>query len=226
MNIRFNTAVKMLALVAAMGAGSSALAQSAGTWIGIVGVNKISPKVDSGFVSAPALPGSQADVGNSTKPVFNIAYMYTDSVSFELDLGVPYKHTLYGAGALQGTGKLGTSEVLPPTLLVQYRFLPPTSKFRPFVGVGVTYAYFRKEKGSAQLTSILNTGGGPSSFELDNKFAASGQVGASYAVSERWSVGFAVIKTALKTTAHYSTGQTQGITLNPLAISVGVGYRF
>ena len=229
MNIRhisISTVSKTVVLAAALGAASGALAQSAGTWIGIVGVNKISPKVDSGYVSAPALPQSQADVGSDTKPIFNIAYMYTDHVSFELDLGVPYKHTLYGAGSLQGTGKLGTSEVLPPTLLVQYRFLDASSAFRPFVGVGATYAYFRKEKGTGQLTAILNTGGTSSSFELDNKFAVSGQVGASYALNERWSIGVAVIKTALKTTAHYSTGQTQSIKLDPISYSLGVGYRF
>lgn len=226
MKIRFNPAIRMLALAAAIGAASAASAQSAGSFIGTVGINKITPKVSSGDVSAPALPGSKADVGSDTKPIFNLAYMYTDNISLELDLGVPYKHELTGDGALAGTGKLGTAEVLPPTLFAQYRFLPATSVFRPYVGLGLTYAYFQKERGSAQLTSILNTGGEASTFELDNKFSASVQLGVSFKFNERWSASSALIKTKLKTTAHYSTGQTQDIKLDPLAFSVGVGYQF
>lgn len=227
MNNRINTAVKLLALAAAMGAASCASAQSAGNWIATVGVNKITPKVSSGNVSAPALPESKADVDSDTKPILNVAYMFTDSISAELDMGVPYKHTLSGAGSLEGTGKLGTAEVLPPTLFAQYRFLPPNGVFRPYVGLGLTYAYFQKERGSAQLTSILNTGGSEaSSFELDNKWAASVQLGASFKFNPKWSASVAVIKTKLKTTAHYSTGQDQDIKLDPLAVSIGVAYTF
>jgi hypothetical protein len=56
--------------------------------------------VDSGDVSAPALPGTKTDVGSDTKPRFAIGYMLTDNISAELDLGLPYKHELYGAGAI------------------------------------------------------------------------------------------------------------------------------
>ena len=220
------TAVKLLALAAAMAAGSNASAQSAGAWLVSAGVNKITPKVTSENVTAPALPESKADVGSDTKPVFNIAYMYTNNVAIEIDLGVPYKHTLYGDGALKGTGELGTAEVLPPTMLAQYRFFGPKSMFRPYVGLGVTYAYFQKERGSAQLTSILNTGGPGASYKLDNKFAVSGQLGTTVAINERWFGFVSVIKTKLKTTAHYSTGQTMGIRLDPLAVSAGIGYAF
>jgi outer membrane protein len=35
-----------------------------------------------------------------------------------------------------------------------------------------------------------------------------------------------VVKTYLKTTAHFSTNQYQDMTLNPQSVSVGVGYKF
>lgn len=204
----------------------TASAQTAGTWMGKVGLNKITPKVTSGDVSAPALPGTKGDVGSDTKPIFVIDYMLTDNVSAELNLGVPYKHDLVGAGAIQGTGKLGSAEVLPPTAFIQYRFFSPQSVFRPYVGAGLTYAYFQKETGSAQLTALLNTGGPGASFKLDNKLAASIQIGGTVAINERWFADAALVKTFLKTKARFSTGQTQDITLNPLAFSVGVGYKF
>ncbi|RFP11441.1 MULTISPECIES: OmpW family protein [unclassified Duganella] len=219
--------VKLLALAAALTVASAASAQQTqGTWLGTLGINKITPKVDSGDVSAPALPGTKADVGSDTKPRFAIAYMVTDNIAAELDLGLPYKHDLVGAGSIQGTGKLGTSEVLPPTAFVQYRFLPANSMFRPYVGLGLTYAMFQKETGSGQLTALLNTGGPGTTFKLDDKWAMSYQIGGTVKINEKWFVDATVIKTKLKTVVHFSTGQTQDVRLDPLAVSVSVGYNF
>ena len=219
--------VKLLALAAALTVASAASAQqTAGTWLGTLGINKITPKVDSGDVSAPALPGTKADVGSDTKPRFAIAYMVTDNISGEVDLGLPYKHDLIGAGAIQGSGKLGTSEVLPPTAFVQYRFLPANAMFRPYVGLGVTYAMFQKETGSGQLTALLNTGGPGTTFKLDDKWALSYQIGGTVKINEKWFVDATVIKTKLKTKVYFSTGQTQDVRLDPLAVSVSIGYNF
>jgi len=226
MNNRFNKAVKLLALVAAMTAASAASAQSAGNWLATLGANQITPKVDSGDVSAPALPGTKADVKSDTQPRFAIAYMYSDNISTEIDLGAPYKHDLVGAGAIQGTGKLGTSEVLPPAAFIQYRFFQPNSMFRPYAGLGVSYAKFQKEEGSPELTAILNTGGPGATFKIDDKWAACFQLGLTAQINEAWFVDASVIKTKLKTTVHFSTGQTQDVRLDPLSVNVSIGYRF
>ncbi|UTY57724.1 OmpW family protein [Massilia sp. erpn] len=230
MNNTINRAAHVLAqaavLSAALGAASTASAQSAGDWIVKVGVNRITPKVESGNVSAPALPESKADVAADTKPIFNITRMLTDNISAELDLGVPYKHDLMAAGSIAGSGKLGTSEVLPPTALIQYRFFEPNARLRPYVGLGLTYAYFQKERGSAQLTALLNTGGPGTTFSLKSKFAASFQIGASLRIDDRWGADIGIIKTKLKTRADFSTGQSMEARLDPLAVSLGVTYKF
>jgi outer membrane protein len=227
MNKGFNTTVKLLALAAAMSVATAASAQqTAGTWLVTAGINKITPKVKSGDVSAPALPGTKADIDSDTKPRVAFAYMVTDNISGEIDLGLPYKHDLIGAGSIEGTGKLGTSEVLPPTAFIQYRFLPANAMFRPYVGLGITYAHFQKERGSGQLTAILNTGGPGASFKVDDKWAASYQIGGTVKINEQWFVDATVIKTKLKTKVHFSTGQNQDIRLDPLAVSVSVGYNF
>jgi len=226
MNKRINSAIKLLAIAAALGAASGASAQSQGEWLAKVGVNRISPDVTSGDVTAPSKPGVKAEVGSDTKPIFSVGYMFTDHISAELMLGAPYKHTLYGAGTIQGTGKLGTAEALPPTIFGQYRFFEPNATVRPYVGLGYTYAYFQKETGSAQLTAILNTGGTPVTYSLDSKSAISGVLGATAKLSERFYADVNVVKTKLKTRAHFSTGQTLDIKLDPLAVSLSVGYRF
>lgn len=226
MNKRFNSAAQLLAAIAAMTLASAASAQSAGTIVAKVGINKITPHVTSGDLTAPALPGTKADVKPDTKPILTLAYMLTDNISAELHLGTPYKHELIGDGAIKGTGKLGTSEVLPPTFLMQYRFFQPDSVVRPYVGAGLTYAYFQKERGSAQMTALLAPGGDASTYRLDNKLAGSIQVGGTLAFNERWFFDMAIIKTYLKTRAKFSTGQTQDIKLDPTAFSVAIGYKF
>lgn len=218
--------IKLLAMAAALGAASGASAQSQGEWLGKIGVNRISPDVTSGDVTAPSKPGVKAEVGSDTKPIFSVGYMFTDHIGTELMLGVPYKHTLYGAGSIEGTGKLGTAEALPPTLFLQYRFCEPNATVRPYAGIGYTYAYFQKETGSAQLTAILNTGGSPVTYELDSKHAGSMVLGATAKLSERFYADVNVVKTKLKTRAHFSTGQTLDIKLDPVAVSLSVGYRF
>lgn len=225
MNTRSNLGALLVA-AAGLAAAPGALAQTAGQWIVKAGMGHIMPQVSSGDVSAPALPGTKADVSDDTKPVFAIGYSLTDHISVELDLGIPFKHELSGAGAIQGTGVLGTVRALPPTLFVQYRFLAPASTFRPYVGLGATYAYFARETGSGQLTAISDTGGPATTFNIKNKLAGTVQAGLSYNINARWFADICVTKSWLDTRVSFSSGQRQDMTLDPLAAFVTVGYRF
>lgn len=226
MKVRFNSAAQVLVAIAALCAAGAASAQAAGQWTAKVGLNQITPKVESGDISAPALPGSKADVGPDTKPIFVIAYGLTDHFSAELNVGVPYRHTLYGAGAIAGTGQLGSVEVLPPTAFLQYRFFAPDALFRPYVGVGATYAYFQKARGSGQMTALTNPGGPATTFKVQNKAAASIEAGLVYNINQKWFVDVTLIKTFLKTKVNFSTGQHQDMRLDPQAASISVGYKF
>lgn len=226
MKVRLNSAVKILGLAAAMGFAGAASAQSAGQWTVKFGANKLTPKVESGDISAPALPGSKADVGSNTQPVLVFGYGATDNVSAELMLGTPYKHKFYAAGSIAGAGELGTAQALPPTAFLQYRFFKPTALVRPFVGAGVTFAYFMKETGSGRLTTLTNAGGPVTTFSLENKLAYSLQAGVAVNINERWFADVTFIKTKLFTTAHFSTGQFLDLKLDPESVVVAVGYKF
>lgn len=219
-------AVSLMAAACALAVAPGAAAQSAGQFTFMVGAGKITPKVDSGDVSAPALPGSKVAIGSDTEPVFIVGYGLTDNISAELNLGVPYKHKLYGAGSLAGTGQLGSVEALPPSAFIQYRFFQPDAVVRPFVGLGLTYAYFQKEKGSGQLTALLNTGGPASTFTIASKVAATLQAGVAVNIDARWFLDLTVTKSKLEIENKYSTGQTQRVKIDPLAVIVAVGYKF
>ena len=219
-------ALTVLAAVAALAAASGAAAQAAGQWTAKAGIGKITPKVDSGDVSAPALPGSKASVSADTQPVFAVGYGLTDNFAVELDLGLPYKHEILGAGAIQGVGVLGTVKALPPTLFAFYRFFEPEARLRPYAGVGATYAYFADETGSGKLTALSDIGGPPTTFSLKNKLAATLQIGLIYNINSLWFVDGNISKTWLKTTVSFSSGQTQEMTLNPQAVTLALGYKF
>jgi outer membrane protein len=213
------------ALLAAL-AGNAAHAQTAGAWMISLGANNIAPKVKSGDLSAPSLPGTQIDVKDASAAFATITYMLTDDVSLQTFLGGPYKHEVVGAGAIEGVGKIGQIQQVSPTLMAQYRFFDAASALRPYVGLGVTYAYFFKEQGTGALTSLTNPGGPPTQLRADNAWGASAQLGATYAFSDSWFADASVIKTFIKNTTHLSTGQSIDAKLNPLAIGVTVGYRF
>jgi outer membrane protein len=227
MKVRLNNVVKMLVAVAAVAAASGASAQSAGQWAVSAGLNKITPHVESGNITAPALPNSKGAVSSDTQPVVVIDYGITDNITAEVPLGTPYKHKLYGAGALEGTGQLGSVEALPAAAFVQYRFFQPSAMVRPYVGVGLTYAYYQKATGSGKMTAITNPGSGtPTTFKIDNKLTYSVQIGAVVNVNERWFANAAVVKTPMSTDVHFSTGQTQHMKLDPISTLVTVGYKF
>jgi outer membrane protein len=226
MKVRFNSVARTLVAASALACAASASAQSAGQWTAKFGFNQLTPKVESGDISAPALPFTKADVKRDIQPVVIIAYGITDNISLEGALGTPYKHSFIGAGSIAGSGELGTVKALPPTLFAQYRFFSPSASFRPFVGIGATYAYFMKETGSGKLTALTNPGGPPTTFDVDNKFTYTGQIGVAMNFNERWFADVTVNKSRLRTDVHFSTGQNQHMKLDPVAVVLAVGYKF
>ena len=226
MKVRFNSVVKMAVAAAALACAGAASAQSAGQWTAKFGFNQLTPKVESGDLSGPALPFTKASVDRDIQPVLIFAYGFTDHISAEVALGTPYKHKIKGAGSIQGTGELATVEALPPTAFLQYRFFEPTATFRPFIGIGATYAYFMKERGSGKLTALTNPGGPATTLSIDNKFTYTAQVGMAFNFNERWFTDITVNKTRLRTVANFSTGQTQNMKLDPVAVVLAVGYKF
>lgn len=206
---------------------AAAHAQSAGSLLLRGGATQIRPNVTSGDLSAPSFAGTKVDIEAASQVSGGITMMLSDNVAIDLPLALPFKHDIVGAGAIAGVGKLGEAKALPITLLAQYRFLEADSTVRPYVGGGLTYAKFFKEKSTATLTSLTGgTPANPTTLTIASKFALSLEIGASVALDDRWFVDASLVHTFLKTTATLSTGQTIDTKLNPNSISLAVGYRF
>ena len=202
-------------------------AQSTGSLLVRGGFTQISPDVSSGNLTAPSFANTKVDVLSDTQLSGGITYMLTDHWAVDVPLALPFKHDTVGAGAIAGVGRIGEVKALPVTIFAQYRFLEPQAKIRPYVGLGLTYAKFYKERGTAALNGL--TGGTPANPTLlsaESKLGLTPQVGVSIALNDRWFVDLAYYKTFVKTRNTLSTGQHIDIKLNPDVFAIGVGYRF
>lgn len=217
-----------LALAAAAAACPGlAAAQSAGSWWLRGGATTIQPQVQSGDLSAPSTPRSQADLESDTQATAGITYMLTERWALDLPLSAGFKHDLLGAAALAGVGRLADVKVLPISLMLQWRFGHADAALRPYAGLGPTYVRFHGLRSTAALSAI--TGGSPAqptTLELESKWTASVQLGAAWRLAPRWQLDAAVSHTLLKTEARLSTGQTLALKIDPLSLSLGLAYRF
>ncbi|MFP3454944.1 OmpW family outer membrane protein [Psychrobacter sp. SIMBA_152] len=143
---------------------TTAFAVPAGTWSVAAGAHYVDPKSDNGTLDN----GLSVDVDGDVRPTISGEYFIANNVGVELLAAIPFHHDI--------TLKTGDTTIdaetqhLPPTLSVQYHFdgydLPMNVK--PFVGVGVNYTTFFKER--------IYLGNG-NDLELDDSVGVAGHVG-------------------------------------------------
>ncbi|CAG9296777.1 OmpW/AlkL family protein [Celerinatantimonas diazotrophica] len=159
-----------------------------------------------------SIPGS-ADLNNDVIPELDFSYFFTDHIAAELIAGTS-KHDLKWTGNTD----LGSVRLLPPTLTLQYHFMPK-QRFSPYVGAGINYTHFYAE----------DTGSANSSIDYKDKFGYALQAGFDYAIAGNWSFNVDVKKIFLRTDVHTTVGSTHVTAsghINPWLLGVGVGYRF
>ncbi|PLZ01350.1 hypothetical protein CY652_16060 [Burkholderia sp. WAC0059] len=232
---------RTLAGLAAFACLSTAHAQSANTiyvttgWFHFMPQGSSDPlKVDSvdGYPINTSVPGSGTDIGSSDTAGFSIGYFITDHIAAEAEMGIPPKFDLDGEGSLGQFGKLGSARLWSPALLLKYYFNQPTTKFRPYVGIGVTRVWFT----DAQLTNPEFTQGvlqGPTSVSTDRSWAPVLNAGFNYAFTKHWFAGFSLSFIPVDVTATLNTNSPvfsqrseAKIHLNPLVSYLKVGYAF
>ena len=200
-------------------------------WLFRAGTITIAPQVDSGCLSAPDFGDgpdgcTKTDVNSITQPGGGVTWMATPNISVDVPLALPFTHQIKGDGSMSGSGTLGEIKLLPMTIFPQYRFFSSKSIFRPYVGLGLTYAYFFDPKGSAKLTATTNPGGAPTSFDVNSNFLLNPQIGATVNVYQRFFVDAFFTMAKFKTRTTLSTGQHVDVNLDPMTYGVSAGYRY
>ena len=147
---------------------TTAFAVPAGTWSVAAGAHYVDPKSDNGTLANSDLNlVANVDVDGDVRPTISGEYFIANNVGVELLAAIPFHHdfTLTDANGGEITGR---TQHLPPTLSLQYHFdgynLPMNVK--PFVGVGVNYTTFFKER--------VSTGG---DLDLDDSVGVAGHIG-------------------------------------------------
>ncbi|MGU7774819.1 OmpW/AlkL family protein [Burkholderia sp. MR1-5-21] len=235
------------ALFLSIAAIPAAHAQSAGQWMFNAGWMHLAPQDSSQPLTVSALghsaaiAGSGAGVADVDTAALTGTYFLTDHVAVETILGIPPKLHLSGTGTIASVGELGTARAWSPAILAQYHFGEPSARFRPYVGAGAAYVWFR----SVELSSKVATGEflasptlgtrleGPTSVSLSKSFAPIVNAGLTWNLDSHWSVGVSISYVWLSTKATLTTRapvgtvtSTANVTINPVTSFVSVGYRF
>ena len=94
----------------------------------------------------------EATVDDTYVPELDLGYFLTDNLALELVLATT-RHDVGAENTPLGNADLGEVQLLPPTLTLQYHFLPQ-DRFSPYLGAGINYTiFFDEEDGAALLTA-------------------------------------------------------------------------
>ena len=145
---------------------TTAFAVPAGTWSVAAGAHMVDPKSNNGTLADGTL---SVEVDDDIRPTVSGEYFFADNVGVELLAAIPFHHDITLTDA-NGNKIDAKTQHLPPTLSLQYHFdgydLPMNIK--PFVGVGVNYTTFFKER--------IYLGNG-NDLELDDSVGVAGHIG-------------------------------------------------
>ncbi|MEM8958781.1 MAG: OmpW family outer membrane protein [Pseudomonadota bacterium] len=174
-----------------------------------IGFTLVEPANENGNL----LGQGRIEAGSSKRPTFVFSYHWRPRVALEVMLGYPFKHSL----ARTGTGSLATVRQFPAAVTAQYHFTN-SSRFTPFVGLGVGYikpfdVFPRNVLRERDL-----------SFESD--FGVTVQAGIDYRVTDRHGIRLDAryFNTSFDTTLD---GQRIGtLSFNPVFYSLSYIYTF
>jgi len=205
-----------------------------GDWIVRVRGLYIMPDDNSSTVRVPnggaGIPGSSVGVSDDVIPELDVTYMFTKHWGTELILGTS-SHSVNPKGAnltnAIGTADIINTDVLPPTLTLQYHFMPD-SKIRPYVGFGVNYTLFYNE----EVAGGLKVNAPAAHVHLSNSWGWAGQAGVDVDVTKGWFVNLDLKYIDMSTTAEFSNLATGlgsasvDVNVDPWVFGFGIGHRF
>lgn len=256
MTKQFSLLPKIAALSVMAAFAAPVMAQSAGSNVVNVGWFHLAPQDSSDplqKLNGPqpgAIPGSGATIGNADTLGIAFTHFFTDNFAVTADAGIPPTFKLNGTGTLAGVGEIGNAKQWSPAIVAKWYFGDANSKFRPFVGAGVTYVWYSDialtgtfQKTISQKYSGGNSAAATSSADLSSSWAPVLNIGATYNFDKNWSVGFSVAYIPLKTNADITTSglpvgygsgagangpvkSSTSLTLNPIVTFLSVGYKF
>lgn len=199
-----SAAAMMLALYAVSLAPEARAATDDGRWLLRGGISHVEPKSDNGRLSV-----GDITVNSHFDPSLNLGYFLTPNWAVDVLLALPFEHefSINGANA-------GSTAQLPPTLSLQYHFLPG-AKVQPYLGAGANFTLFMDEQ--------LNSG---NELKLDPSFGLAVQAGVDVPLNAQWRVGFDARYIDIDSKASVDDQNVGTVEIDPYVLSLNLGYRF
>ncbi|WP_426661885.1 OmpW/AlkL family protein [Rhodanobacter aciditrophus] len=194
-------------LIAASFAALPAARAADDAWVVRIGAHVVDPKSDNG-----QLAGMRASIGSDTRPTVSLEYLFTPSWGVDVLAALPFDHDI----RLDGQ-KAATTRQLPPTVGVNYHFMPDAA-VSPFVGAGVNYTRFFSTRGTGPLTS--------SAVRIDNSWGPAAHAGVDVSIAPQWIFTADVRWIGIEGDVHVNGTKVGTAKVNPWVYGVSVGYRF
>lgn len=212
---------KILLALSAIGvvlSAGSAYAEQ-GDWVLRARAVNVSPDEDSNVVVGGARVG-ELRVDDNTIPEIDISYYFTKNIAAELILATGTRHDVDLHLDAGGKSGLGSVNLLPPTLTVQWHF-NPDQMFDPYVGAGVNYTRFMDNK--------LDLAGTP--IRLDhNSFGGALQAGFDVNLKDGWLLNADVKKVWIDSDVKMNSGagyqKIDSLDIDPWVFGIGFGKKF
>lgn len=198
--------IKSAALMAGILAASigQAMAYEAGDVVLRAGIANVNPDV-SDKVAGGAL---QLDVDDNTQLGLTGTYFFGPTLGVQLLAATPFKHDITAGGA-----DLGSTRQLPPTVTLQW-YPAIAGNIHPYVGAGLNYTmFFEDDIAGADL-------------ELDDSIGLALEAGVDIDLGSNLVLNAAVWKIDINTDVSLNGTKLGELEIDPLAVMVGIGYKF
>jgi outer membrane protein len=191
-----------------------ALSAQESPWLVRLRAVNIDPADESDAIPSLSVPADAITVSSKTIPEVDITYFFSKNLAAELVLTYPQKHDVEVAGT-----KIGTFKHLPPTLTLQYHFLPEGT-VRPYVGAGVNFT----------LISDVDLGvPGVGELDLDSSsLGVAAGLGVDFKIGEKFFVNLDAKYVQIGSDVELASSGTKvsEVKIDPYLIGAGIGYRF
>ena len=168
-------------------------------------------------IAGTTVPGGSLTVDDSTAASLEGEYFISRSISAALNLGIPVRTRVMGAGSLAPAGEAGGVKYGIGAAVVRYHF-NASGAFSPYLSAGVGHLFI-----------FDNTDGAVANFHVDDAWAPVIQGGADLHVSKHIGVFANASYAPLKTNGGGSfmgAPTSARVTLNPTVIQGGLFYKF
>ena len=160
--------------------------------------------------------GGSVKTGDDLIPEIDITYYLADDISVETMFGIAEYSVQLDESAL-GNVDVGTVKKLPATVTIKYH-LNQFGDLIPYFGIGVSYTIFFDENVGRDINNI----------DYSNEFGFVFQIGFDYKVADNAYLNLDMKKFIIDADMRMNNNSinANSVTLNPLMIGIGLGYRF